>query len=166
MLQHSTALQGQHSIAPDCTAQHNTAQDSTAQHRLLHSTSEEQECALAAACSAQHAKRTAAQHSMYLCRIACQLLSSGLPKSLAIPHGGKLGILIKAPATVIILLYAVLLMALATAFSVALGVCRSFPLGVRLLIASVIWLARLASGGGGGGSSSGGSGVMPGRPPC
>ncbi len=156
----------QPSMAPDRTAWHNTAQHTTAQHRLIHSISEEEECALAAACIPQHAKHTAAQHSMYLCRIACQLLSSSLPESFAIPHSGKLGILVKAPATVTLLLNAVLLMALATASYVAFGVCRSFPLGVRLLISSVIWLACLASGGGGGGSSSGGCGVMPSRPPC
>ncbi len=103
---------------------------------------------------------------MYLCRISCQLLSSSLPESFAIPHSGKLGILVKAPAIISTLLYAVLLMALATAFDAAFGVCRSFPLGVGLLISSVIWLACLGSGGGGGGSSSGGSGVMPSRPPC
>ena len=121
---------------------------------------------MAAACSAQQAKRTAAQHSMYLCRIACQLLSSSLPKGLAIPHSGKLGILVEAPATVTLVLNAVLLMAFATAFYIAVGVCCSFPLSVSLLISSVVWLASLTSGGGGGGSSSGGCGVMPTRPPC
>ena len=114
----------------------------------------------------------------------CQLLSSCLPKSIAVSHSGELSVLVKPFAILLLCLRSILYVTLVAIPSIAFGVCAfaicAFAICAFAIVALAILLLdpvvrrtiRLAcsasSTGSGSGSVSGGSGgvlFIPARTP-